>query len=126
MGDNDCDTCAGCLLRGVIEAMDTPEGVQRCDECDLYPGDLEAAAALRDAFFPAGLVRYFTVHAGELLIDRDIDVADDAHIRTWDGEEFTPGNYIASETNPWVEVDGKPVDWMEFAEAKAKGDRPEQ
>ena len=33
-------------IPGVLAPMDTDIGVQRCDECELYPGDLEAAAAL--------------------------------------------------------------------------------
>lgn len=37
--------CGGCYA-GAIPAMDSPTGVQRCDECDLLPGDLEAAEVL--------------------------------------------------------------------------------
>jgi len=44
---NPCDQC-GDILPGVIEAMDSPEGIQRCDQCDLYEGDLDAAQALAD------------------------------------------------------------------------------
>lgn len=42
----DCEDCG--LIPGVIEAMDTPEGVQRCDTCQRYEGDLFAAQALAD------------------------------------------------------------------------------
>ncbi|WP_311208744.1 MULTISPECIES: hypothetical protein [unclassified Aeromicrobium] len=35
-----CDGCAG---RGVLPASDGPHGVQRCDECQAYGGDCEAA-----------------------------------------------------------------------------------
>jgi hypothetical protein len=42
---NDCGLC-GDFLDGAIAAMDTNEGVQRCDECDLFEGDIEAAEAL--------------------------------------------------------------------------------
>jgi hypothetical protein len=42
---SDCDQC-GEILDGVIEAMDTPEGIQRCDQCQVYDGDIEAAEAL--------------------------------------------------------------------------------
>ncbi len=55
---DECDTC-GTLMRGVIEAMDTDFGIQRCDQCDLYEGDLEAARALRDTFMPAGTTIWF-------------------------------------------------------------------
>lgn len=36
----------GTPLAGVIAPMDTVIGVQRCDTCDVFPGDLEAAQAL--------------------------------------------------------------------------------
>lgn len=34
------------VLAGVLDSMDTDEGVQRCDTCLTYPGDLDAALAL--------------------------------------------------------------------------------
>ena len=48
------------MVQGVIEAMDTPFGIQRCDNCGQYEGDLEAAAALADALtdFYVGAVRF--------------------------------------------------------------------
>ncbi len=52
---DDCDQC-GNLLRGVIEAMDTDAGIQRCDQCQAYEGDLQAARALRDAWFPRATI----------------------------------------------------------------------
>lgn len=45
---NDCDGCAGSLIPGVIAAMDTNEGIQRCDTCQRFAGDLFAAQALAD------------------------------------------------------------------------------
>jgi len=42
---SDCDQC-GLILDGVIEGMDTSEGVCRCDQCKVYEGDFEAAEAL--------------------------------------------------------------------------------
>lgn len=44
------------VLAGVLEAMDTPEGIQRCDTCGIYPGDLDAALAL--ARLVGGVVKY--------------------------------------------------------------------
>jgi len=32
--------------------MDTIFGIQRCDECQIYPGDLAAARALADLLGP--------------------------------------------------------------------------
>lgn len=31
---------------GILPAMNTPEGIQRCDECQMFDGDLDAALAL--------------------------------------------------------------------------------
>lgn len=41
-----CDTCLPGWMRGVIPAMDTEFGIQRCDYCAIFEGDLEAAQAL--------------------------------------------------------------------------------
>ena len=56
-GHKDCDQC-GYILPGVCENMDTPEGVQRCDNCCLYEDDLSAAQALAD-WLDGGVVRYY-------------------------------------------------------------------
>lgn len=53
---NDCEQCAESPVPGAIPAMDTPAGIQRCDQCELFPGDLEAAAAL--AVLVGGRVRF--------------------------------------------------------------------
>lgn len=52
-----CEEWAPVIVPGVLEAMDDDYGVQRCDACDLYDGDLEAALALAKALGPE-----FTVH----------------------------------------------------------------
>jgi len=46
--DNDCDTCCDQTIPGAIAAMDTDIGIQACDNCKRFPGDLEAAQALAD------------------------------------------------------------------------------
>jgi hypothetical protein len=56
-GNLECDTCTWSPVPGVLEAMDTPEGVQRCDMCELFDGDLDAALAL--ARTVNGTVRFF-------------------------------------------------------------------
>lgn len=40
------------FIPGVLAPMDTDEGIQRCDQCELYPGDLEAARAVAETFGP--------------------------------------------------------------------------
>jgi hypothetical protein len=52
----DCETCSGTPMPGVIAPMDTAEGVQRCDICDLFDGDLSAANALARAV--SGVTRF--------------------------------------------------------------------
>jgi hypothetical protein len=53
---NDCEGCSGGPLPGVIAPMDTDEGVQRCDTCQKFDGDLAAAHAL--ALLVGGVVKY--------------------------------------------------------------------
>ena len=42
----------GHFIPGVLAPMNTSEGVQRCDACDLYAGDLDAALAVAKTFGP--------------------------------------------------------------------------
>lgn len=51
----DCDCWP---IPGVILGMDDPHGIQRCDTCLVYPGDLEAAYALAQHLGPQHSVRY--------------------------------------------------------------------
>jgi hypothetical protein len=44
------------VLASVLDGMDSPEGIQRCDACDIYEGDLDAALAL--ANLVGGTVKY--------------------------------------------------------------------
>jgi hypothetical protein len=53
---NDCDSCWDSPVAGTIPAMDTEHGIQRCDECQRFEGDLDAALAL--ANLTGGTVRY--------------------------------------------------------------------
>lgn len=41
-----CEEGFSVVLPGVIDAMDTPVGIQRCDACSRFDGDLDAALAL--------------------------------------------------------------------------------
>lgn len=54
---NGCDQCAGSPLPGVIPAMNTPEGVQRCDQCNRYFDDWAAVTAL--ARLVGGVVKFY-------------------------------------------------------------------
>lgn len=49
------DNTCGEILDGVIECMNTPYGVERCDVCGIYDGDLSAAQALAE--YAGGEVR---------------------------------------------------------------------
>ena len=42
---NDCE-CEGSPVPGVLTSANSEAGIQRCDPCHLFPGDLEAAFAL--------------------------------------------------------------------------------
>lgn len=41
-----CEDMGQVVVPGVLDGMDTPEGVQRCDGCGIYESDLDAALAL--------------------------------------------------------------------------------
>ena len=43
---NDCDQCEGSPVPGAILGMDYVEGVQRCDQCEKFDNDLNAAIAV--------------------------------------------------------------------------------
>ncbi len=94
--DDEC-TCTGSPVPGTLPAMDSPEGIQRCDECGVFEGDLEAAQALADTV------------GGVVMFESPLD-EDDNRVLTFTGE-LDPGVLIASGTNPWVEVAGEPVGW---------------
>lgn len=100
-----CDSC-GDILPGVIEDMDTHEGIQRCDECSVYDGDLEAALALADHV--GGVVRFHAVHR---WTERE-------SLMRYDGADLPDGICIADGTNPWVEIDGTPVSWPAWKTTK--------
>lgn len=56
--DNDCESCADMPISGVIAPINTREGIERCDECKRFEGDLDAAFAL--AKLVGGAVKYET------------------------------------------------------------------
>lgn len=43
---NDCEGCVGTELLGARWPVDSTYGIERCDVCELYPGDLHAARAV--------------------------------------------------------------------------------
>lgn len=53
---NKCETCWDSPIPGTLPAMDSPTGIQRCDACEKFEGDLEAALAL--AKLVNGVVRF--------------------------------------------------------------------
>lgn len=92
--DAACDTCDG---SGVITGMDTPCGIQRCDFCDKFPGDLEAAL---------DVAQRRGDHVEVWFMDGD------GHRTRFTGYDDLPdGITIASGTNPWVEEFTYPVDF---------------
>ena len=44
--DSGCDTCCNGFIDGAIAPMNDEYGIERCDACDVFAGDFEAAAAL--------------------------------------------------------------------------------
>ena len=56
-----CDEDHAAIVPGVIDSMDTDEGIQRCDAADVFEGDLDAALAL--ARVVNGTVKFSAVRA---------------------------------------------------------------
>lgn len=46
--DGTCYACGPGILAGVLAPMDSPIGIQTCDNCELYDSDLAAAQALAE------------------------------------------------------------------------------
>ncbi|MGI6797691.1 hypothetical protein [Gordonia sihwensis] len=57
-GETACGDCGP--IAGVIAPMDDQYGIQRCDACSIYPGDLEAAYALAQHLGASYTVMYET------------------------------------------------------------------
>lgn len=51
-----CGEMGHVIVPGVLDGMDSEHGVQRCDTCNTYPGDLDAALAL--AQLVSGVVKF--------------------------------------------------------------------
>jgi hypothetical protein len=96
-----CDTCG--TIRGVHNTEPFPEGptsvvfvdsVERCDQCRIYPGDLEAAAALRD---------HLGLHGRVMFSDGSAEPDEEGvyPAREWHGEADV---VIADETSPWIQA----------------------
>lgn len=54
--DNDCEMCGDEPVSGVFTGMNTVIGIQRCDTCQRFAGDLDAAFAV--AQLMDGVVRF--------------------------------------------------------------------
>lgn len=51
-----CYSCCDSIMPGLLAPHGSPSGIERCDNCATYDGDLQAAAALRDELFPEATV----------------------------------------------------------------------
>lgn len=116
-------TLCGCgPLPGVLAPFNTPDGLQRCDECQSYDSDLDAALAL--AVWVRGEAKFWQHDADRLadlegLIDRgevdpDVDLAEAGfEIRTY-ARPARADDCVLPRTDPWVELDGQPVNWAHY------------
>lgn len=59
-----CDSCEDSPVVGAIIAMDTPDGIQRCDACEVFDGDLTAALAVAKYIGPLTTVWFDTETKG--------------------------------------------------------------
>lgn len=56
--DPSCDQCEGMPIHGVIAPTNTEYGIERCDQCEVFESDLDAASALAEHLGP-GLTVWF-------------------------------------------------------------------
>lgn len=84
-----CDEEHDALVDGVIDAIDSPEGIQRCDSAETNLGDLDAALAL--AKLVGGVVKFETDEHG-----------DDAPARCEDCRTYEPGDLHITGAGRWV------------------------
>lgn len=92
--------CEGDIIPGVhhpAAANGVIASVERCDTCERYPGDLDAALAL--AAVVGGEV-WFQLQLTDELVEDDEDLPDGAVNTMYTGQEFV--GYIASGTAPWI------------------------
>lgn len=95
--------CEADTIPGVLTAINDNFGIQSCDQCRIYPGDLEAALAL-SARIPGAVVRYHEFHA---------DYSHAGPIKTYDGSDDTV--MVDHDTDPWIETpDGTRIDWTTY------------
>lgn len=95
-----CDSCAD--LPGILPTESGPRiYVERCDACDLYAGDLDAAYAL--AQLVGGTVTFYQY---DPAIEARRADGDEYEVRTFDGtyneEPWPRGDQIAYGTDVWI------------------------
>lgn len=99
-------------IPGVAAPMNTPEGIQRCDLCDLYRSDLDAALALRDALVPGGVVRFYQYNPDKANTEGYADPDQLNMIALRSVEDIRGWHCIAHGTDPWIEnAEGEVVTW---------------
>jgi hypothetical protein len=95
-----CATCVGSPVPGALIAPPSGSTVERCDECGVFEGDLDAVLAV------AGEL------GGKVKFERS-----DGEVVPWFREAVLPkGMHIAEGTDPWVErhiAEDEPIGWEE-------------
>ncbi|MGH9067139.1 MAG: hypothetical protein ACRD0J_06580 [Acidimicrobiales bacterium] len=86
--------CSGSAVPGVLHGeLSGPvvDEIERCDECERFPGDLEAAQALA-THLGGGTVRFEDQDGTERHFDPDAGLPE--------------GTFIGTGTDPWVVLSG--------------------
>lgn len=105
-----CDGCATSLIPGTRDQSNTNEGIERCDMCELFEDDLDAALALAKGV--GGAVRVLV--EGEISEGDETGEYNDRTYRVFTYEGTWPEGLTSppeSGSDPWVEVNGEAVDW---------------
>lgn len=123
-----CEQCGrGDPMPGILVGANGSETVEVCDVCLAYPSDLAAAYALAQRV--GGVVKFWQ-HDAELEQDTDQRVREGGleidydpaevgfELREFDGTGQAD-DCIRFGTCPWIEIDGRVVDWEHYRRISA-------
>ena len=106
--EESCLDCEGDILPGLVTDMDFPGGIQRCDSCEQYGGDLDATKAAADL---VGGTVWCMAESDQTHLPEGVRTRWSGTPDADNGTRNDPGLVLVSGNNPWVEVDDVPVVW---------------
>lgn len=98
----------GALL-GCGSTPGAPIGIEKCDLCNRFDDDLDAAVAAAELV--GGVVRFYDADASGGLKDGYDEPEGGVIVRTWPRDKDV---VMMAESQPWVTVDGIAWDWDRY------------